>query len=110
MTHRLISDEKIAELARKAAGLDQPGGNPRLKTVVNRLLADLFKAVDDLDIQMDEFWAAVGYIGQSAKANEFGLIVPGRARAFSRSAPRRGRAARGIEPAARRAPSRDRST
>ena len=77
MPNNLITKDKIKELAAKAAGLDKPDGNPRLKQVMNRLLADLFTAMDDLDISMDEFWAAVAYIGQSAKANELGLLVPG---------------------------------
>ena len=77
MPKNLIAKDKIKELAAKAAGLDKPDGNPRLKQVMNRLLADLFTAMDDLDISMDEFWAAVAYIGQSAKANELGLLVPG---------------------------------
>ena len=77
MSTNLISKSVIKELAAKAAGLDNSDGNPRLKAVVNRLLTDLMVAIDDLDISMDEFWAGVGYIGESAKANELGLLVPG---------------------------------
>ncbi len=77
MSTNLISKSVIKELAAKAAGLDKSDGNPRLKAVVNRLLTDLMVAIDDLDISMDEFWAGVGYIGESAKANELGLLVPG---------------------------------
>jgi catechol 1,2-dioxygenase len=77
MPANLIDKEHIAELASKASGLDKEGGNPRLKTIMNRLLSDLFLAIDDLDISMDEFWAGVGYLGASAQANELGLLVPG---------------------------------
>ena len=75
MPAHLIAKDKIRELANKAAGLDMKGGNPRLKTVMARLLGDLFQAIDDLDISMDQVWAGVGYLGKAAP--EFGLIVPG---------------------------------
>ena len=77
MSTNLISIAVIKELAAKAAGLDNDQGNARLKQIVNRLLNDLMIAIDELDISMDEFWAGVGYIGEAAKANELGLIVPG---------------------------------
>lgn len=77
MKKRLVSDQVITKLAREASGLDQPDGNSRIKEIANRLLTDLFRAIDDLDIQMDEVWAGVAYLGEAAKANELGLIVPG---------------------------------
>ena len=77
MPSNLVSKETIKTLAARAAGLDKPGGNPRLNQIVNRLLNDLMVAIDDLDISMDEFWAGVAYLGQSGQANELGLLVPG---------------------------------
>ena len=77
MPSNLISKDVIRDLAARAAGLDSKEGNARLKQVANRLLYDLMVAIDDLDITMDEFWAGVGYIGENAKANELGLLVPG---------------------------------
>lgn len=75
MPANLISKDKIHDLAYTAAGLNKPGGDARLKTVMARLLNDLFAAIDDLDISMDEIWAAVAYLGKAAP--EYGLIVPG---------------------------------
>lgn len=73
----LISKSDMKALAAKAAGLDNSNGNPRVKEVVNRLLYRLMQTIDELDITMDEFWAGVAYIGESAKANELGLLIPG---------------------------------
>jgi hypothetical protein len=42
MPTNLISKDKIRQLADKAAGLQMPDVNPRLKTVMARLLNDLF--------------------------------------------------------------------
>ena len=77
MPANLIKRDVITALAARAAGLDQPAGDPRLKHVVNRLLADLMVAIDELDISMDEFWRGIAYLTQAGKQNEFGLIVPG---------------------------------
>ena len=77
MPANLIKRDVITALAARAAGLDQSGGDPRLKQVVNRLLADLMLAIDELDISMDEFWRGIAYFTQAGKQNEFGLIVPG---------------------------------
>jgi catechol 1,2-dioxygenase len=77
MPTNLINKAVIKELAAKAAGLDNDQGDARLKEVLNRLLYDVMVAIDDLDVSMNEFWAAVGYIGEAAKANELGLVVPG---------------------------------
>jgi len=75
MPANLIAKDKIRQLADTAAGLNVPGGDPRLKAIMARLLNDLFVAIDDLDISMDEVWAAVAYLTKAAP--EYGLIVPG---------------------------------
>jgi len=79
MPANLINKSTIKELAAKAAGLDNDQGDPRLKEVFNRLLHDVMVAIDDLDVSMNEFWSAIAYIGEAAKANELGLVVPGTA-------------------------------
>src|SRR5258708_27144505 len=75
MPANLIAKNKIGELAETAGGLKVTGGNPRLKVIMARLLNDLFVAIDDLDISMDEVWAAVAYLTKAAP--EYGLIGPG---------------------------------
>lgn len=79
MPANLINKATIKELAAKAAGLDNDQGDPRLKEVFNRLLYDVMVTIDDLDVSMNEFWSAIAYIGEAAKANELGLVVPGTA-------------------------------
>ena len=77
MAKGLIEREVIAALARRASGIDEEGGDGRLKEIMNRLLADLFQAIDDLDISMNEVWSAVAYIGAAGRSNELGLTAPG---------------------------------
>ena len=38
------------------SGMTTEKGNPRVKKIVHRIVTDLFKTIEDLDIQPDEFW------------------------------------------------------
>jgi len=53
---------------------DRPA-NPRVQQVVVRLLGDLCKAIEDLDISQSEVWAGLSYM--SAAAPELGLLAAG---------------------------------
>jgi catechol 1,2-dioxygenase len=77
MPANLISKADMKKLAAEASGIDASGGNARVKEVTNRLLYRLMQVIDECDVSMDEFWAAVGFLSQTAKNNEPGLMVPG---------------------------------
>lgn len=55
---------------------DRPA-NPRVQQVVLRLLGDLCKAIEDLDITPSEFWNGVAYMSAAGAANELGLLAAG---------------------------------
>lgn len=55
---------------------DRPA-NPRVQQVVVRLLGDLCKAIEDLDISPTEFWSGVAYMSAAGAANELGLLAAG---------------------------------
>lgn len=55
---------------------DRPA-NPRVQQVVLRLVSDLCKAIEDLDITQSEFWTGLSYLADTGKANELGLLAPG---------------------------------
>ena len=110
MPSNLVSKETIKTLAAKAAGLDKPDGNPRVRQIVNRVLVDLMVAIDELDISMDEFWAGVAYLQQSGQANEMGLLAPGMALSISSISASTRRSAAPASTAALSAPSKARST
>src|SRR3546814_18722175 len=44
---------------------------------MHRVLSDLFRAIDDLDITPDEYWTAVGWFNELGTAGQAGLISPG---------------------------------
>ncbi|SAK91923.1 catechol 1,2-dioxygenase [Caballeronia fortuita] len=52
-------------------------GNARTKTIVNRIVRDLFYTIEDLDVTPGEFWAALNYLGETGQSGEFGLIAAG---------------------------------
>lgn len=74
---KLVETPDVRALLDKVAGLDGPGGNERVKAVVRRVTEDIFRIIEDLDVQPDEFWTAVSYVTRLGQANEAGLLVPG---------------------------------
>lgn len=68
----------IEKLARSwvVDAADRPA-NPRVQQVVLRLLGDLCKAIEDLDITPTEFWSGVAYMSAAGAANELGLLAAG---------------------------------
>ena len=77
MTNSLVAHPDVQALLDRVAGNGNAGGNPRVKQVIRRITEDLYRAIEDLDIQPDEFWAGVAYVTRLGQANEAGLLVPG---------------------------------
>jgi len=72
-----METKDVRDLLMKVSGLGGDGGNVRVKRIVNRLVSDLFRTIEEFDIQPDEFWTAVSYLTRLGQANEVGLLVPG---------------------------------
>lgn len=51
--------------------------NPRVQQVVVRLVSDLFKAIEDLDISQTEVWKGLEYLADAGQAHELGLLAAG---------------------------------
>ena len=66
MSVQIFNTSEVQDFLRLASGLNQDGGNPRTKQIVHRILSDLFKAIEDLDITSDEYWAGIAYLNQQA--------------------------------------------
>ncbi|MBH1965644.1 MAG: catechol 1,2-dioxygenase [Comamonadaceae bacterium] len=77
MTTRIFNTPEVQDFLRLASGLKQDGGNPRTKEIIHRILSDLFKTIEDLNITSDEYWAGVAYINQLGARSEAGLLSPG---------------------------------
>jgi catechol 1,2-dioxygenase len=77
MSAPIFNTPDVQDFLRLASGLKQDGGNPRTKQIIHRILSDLFKAIEDLDISSDEYWAGVAYLNQLGARGEAGLLSPG---------------------------------
>lgn len=52
-------------------------GNDRVRAITQRLVTDLFKAIDDMDVSADEFWKAIDWLGRLGSSGQLGLITAG---------------------------------
>lgn len=77
MSAPIFNTPDVQDFLRLASGLNQDGGNPRTKQIIHRILSDLFKAIEDLDITSDEYWTGVAYLNQLGARGEAGLLSPG---------------------------------
>ncbi|MBB2926569.1 catechol 1,2-dioxygenase [Paraburkholderia silvatlantica] len=77
MSAKVFDTKEVQDLLKAAANLDGGNGNARFQQIVYRLLGDLFKAIDDLDITPDEVWAGVNYLNKLGQDGEAALLAAG---------------------------------
>jgi catechol 1,2-dioxygenase len=77
MSDTLLERADVEALLAKVSGLGGDKGNVRVKSIVHRVVSDLFRTIEDFDIQPDEFWSAMSYLTRLGQAGEVGLLVPG---------------------------------
>ena len=77
MSASLTNMPEVQQLLKRVAGLDQAGGNERLKRIIHRVATDMCQIVEEFDVTPTEFWTAVSYLTRLGQANEVGLLVPG---------------------------------
>ncbi|NTI78731.1 catechol 1,2-dioxygenase [Rhizobium rhizogenes] len=77
MTVTIFNRPDIQEFLTTLSGLNNDSGNPRVKQVVHRIMSDLFKTIDDLNVTPDEYWTAVAWINEIGASGQAGLISPG---------------------------------
>ena len=77
MSAKVFQMKEVQDLLKAAANLDGNHGNARFQQIVHRLLSDLFKAIDDLDISPDEVWAGVNYLNKLGQDGEAALLAAG---------------------------------
>ena len=77
MTVKIFDTQEVQDFLKLAAGLTNDGGNARIKQIVHRIISDLYKSIDDLNITSDEFWAGIAYLNTLGTRSEAGLLSPG---------------------------------
>lgn len=76
---KVFATKEAQDLLKAAANVESQSGNARAKQIVGRLLTDLFKAIDDLDMTPDEIWAGVNYFNKLGQDGEAALLAAGSA-------------------------------
>lgn len=77
MSVKIFNRPDIQEFLRELSGLNKETGNTRVKEITHRLMSDLFKAMDDLNVTPDEYWTAVAWLNDLGAAGQAGLASPG---------------------------------
>lgn len=77
MSVSIFDQPEVQNFLRDISGLDKPDGSPRAKQIIHRLMSDLYKAIDDLNITPDEYWAGIAWVNNLGAAGQAGLISPG---------------------------------
>ncbi|MFM0170894.1 catechol 1,2-dioxygenase [Paraburkholderia sediminicola] len=77
MSVKVFDTKEAQDLLKAAANVGSQDGSARAKEIVNRLLGDLFKAIDDLDMTPDEIWAGVHYFNKLGQDGEAALLAAG---------------------------------
>ena len=77
MTVKISHTDGIQSFFKEAAGFGSDNGNPRLKSIILRVLQDSAKIIEDLEITEDEFWKSVDYLNRLGGRSEAGLLVAG---------------------------------
>ena len=77
MNTKVFEAQEVQDLLKAATNLGAEGGNERCKQITYRLLSDLFKAIDDLDMTPDEVWAGINYLNKLGADGEAALLAAG---------------------------------
>lgn len=77
MSVKIAEKPEILEFLKVASGQRAAAGNPRVKQIIHRLLADCLKTIEDLNITPEEFWVGVSYLNDLGAAGEAGLLAAG---------------------------------
>lgn len=77
MTVKIFDRPDIQAFLKTLSGLESTDGNARMKEITHRLMSDLFKAIDDLNITPDEYWTGISWLNDIGAAGQAGLISPG---------------------------------
>ena len=75
MLSDLVKSPEVQQLLNRASGIEEPGGDARLKAILRDLLEALMAIIERHDVSEGEFWTAIKFLQDGA--SELGLIVPG---------------------------------
>ena len=57
---KIFNTEEVQNFINLLSGLEQEGGNPRIKQIIHRVVSDLFKTIEDLEITSENWHFLTG--------------------------------------------------
>jgi len=66
-----------AELLARVNDSHSAAGDERVRTITARIVSDLFRTIEELDVSADEFWAAADWLTRLGASGQVGLITAG---------------------------------
>ncbi len=67
----------VQQLLERVTTTQQSQGNERVREITARIVADLFRTIDEMDVSADEFWAATDWLSRLGASGQMGLITAG---------------------------------
>lgn len=77
MSVKIFDTPEVQNFIKTVAGIDQTGGDDRSKQIMQRLIGDLFRLIDDFNVTEEEYWSAVNLLNSLGSQTQFGLLSPG---------------------------------
>ncbi|NNG65481.1 catechol 1,2-dioxygenase, partial [Pseudomonas fragi] len=77
MTVKISQTPELQAFFKEVSGGGNDQGSPRAKQLLLRLVNEVARIVEDLEVTDDEFWAAVDYLNRLGARSEAGLLVAG---------------------------------
>ncbi|MGQ3296312.1 MAG: dioxygenase, partial [Shinella sp.] len=74
MDVKIFDKPEVQDFLKVLSGLNNDGGNARMKEIVHRVMSDLFKAIDDLNVTPDEYWTGIAWLNEIGASGQAGLI------------------------------------
>lgn len=73
----MSNEFSVQQLLDRVNASRQADGNERVRKVTARIVSDLFRTIDEMDVSADEFWAAADWLGRLGASGQVGLITAG---------------------------------
>jgi catechol 1,2-dioxygenase len=73
----MSNEFSVQQLLERVNTSRQADGNERVRKITARIVSDLFRTIDEMDVSADEFWAAADWLGRLGASGQMGLITAG---------------------------------
>ncbi|MBD3735977.1 MAG: catechol 1,2-dioxygenase [Pseudomonas balearica] len=77
MTVKISQTAQVQDFFKEVSGYNNDSGDSRVKQLMLRIVNDVARIIEDLEVTQDEFWLAVDYLNRLGGRHEAGLLVAG---------------------------------